>query len=148
MIRDNAGMVDITEKPAVRRVAIASGLIRLKKSTINAIASGAVSKGDVITTARISAINAVKETSRLIPMCHNIPITGVDTDIVLGDSEVHVKVKVTSVARTGVEMEALTGVSVALLTIWDMVKSLEKDERGGYPDTSIECIRVEEKIKG
>lgn len=147
MIRDNTGMVDITDKPPVRRTAIASGLIKLRCSTIEAIASGRVSKGDVLTTARISAINAVKETPRLIPMCHNIPITGVDTEISLEDSAVRVKVKVTSVGRTGVEMEALTGVSVALLTIWDMVKSLEKDEHGCYPDTSIEYIRVEEKVK-
>ncbi|MDI9617349.1 MAG: cyclic pyranopterin monophosphate synthase MoaC [Methanothrix sp.] len=147
IIRDSTGMVDITDKPPVRRTATASGLIRLRRSTIEAIASGRVSKGDVLTTARISAINAVKETPRLIPMCHNIPITGVDTEISLEDSAVRVRVRVTSVGRTGVEMEALTGASVALLTIWDMVKSLEKDEQGCYPDTSIECIRVEEKVK-
>lgn len=147
MIRDSTGMVDITDKPPVRRTAIASGLIKLRRGTIEAIASGRVSKGDVLTTARIAAINAVKETPRLIPMCHNIPITGVDTEVALEDSAVRVKVKVTSVGRTGVEMEALTGASVALLTIWDMVKSLEKDEHGQYPDTSIEYIRVEEKVK-
>ncbi|WP_366070278.1 cyclic pyranopterin monophosphate synthase MoaC [Methanothrix sp.] len=147
MVRDGTGMVDITEKPPVRRTATASGLIRLRRSTIEAIASGMVSKGDVITTARIAAINAVKETPRLIPMCHNIPITGVDTEIALEDSAVRVRVRVTSVGRTGVEMEALTGASVALLTIWDMVKSLEKDEQGRYPDTSIEYIRVDEKLK-
>lgn len=147
MIRDSAGMVDITDKPAVRRTATASGLIKLRRSTIEAIASGMVSKGDVLTTARISAINAVKETPRLIPMCHNIPITGVDTEISLEDSAVRVLVRVTSLGRTGVEMEALTGASVALLTIWDMVKSLEKDEHGCYPDTSIEYIRLEEKLK-
>lgn len=147
MIRDNTGMIDITDKPAVRRTATASGLIKLRRSTIEAIASGRVSKGDVLTTARISAINAVKETPRLIPMCHNIQITGVDTEIYLEDSAVRVRVRVTSLGRTGVEMEALTGASLALLTIWDMVKSLEKDEHGCYPDTSIEYIRVEEKVK-
>jgi cyclic pyranopterin phosphate synthase len=146
-LTESAGMVDITEKPVVKRWACASGIIHLKESSIDAVRSGTVQKGDVLTTARIAAIQAVKDTPRIVPMCHTIPITSVDVDFNVEDDAIEVKVAVTSFARTGVEMEALTGVSVALLNIWDMVKSLEKDETGNYPTTSIEEIRVEEKRK-
>lgn len=143
----SAGMVDITEKPVVRRRAIATGTIRLKESTIDTVRSGSVQKGDVLTTARIAAILAVKDTPRIIPMCHPIPITSVDVDFSVKESSIEARVTVTSFAKTGVEMEALSGVSVALLNIWDMVKSLEKDETGNYPATVIEEIRVVEKQK-
>jgi cyclic pyranopterin phosphate synthase len=143
-----AGMVDITEKPPLFRRATATGTIRLRESTIKVITSGQVKKGDVLTTARLAAILAVKDTPRLIPLCHPIPITGLDVFFDLEEARVRATVTVTSVGRTGVEMEALTGVSVALLNVWDMVKYLEKDETGNYPETEIEEIRVLQKRKG
>jgi cyclic pyranopterin phosphate synthase len=141
------GMVAITKKPPVWRTATAAGSIRLKESTIEAIKGGQVKKGDVLTTARLAAILAVKDTPRIIPMCHNIPITGVEVKFELEEERIGVTVTVTSVGMTGVEMEALTGVVVALLNIWDMVKYLEKDETGNYPETAIVDIRVIEKRK-
>ncbi len=143
-----AGMVDITAKPPLFRAATASGTIRLRESTIKAITTGQVKKGDVLTTARLAAILAVKDTPRLIPLCHPIPITGLDVFFDLEEERVRATVTVTSVGKTGVEMEALTGVAVALLNIWDMVKYLEKDETGNYPETEIEEIRVLQKRKG
>ena len=141
-------MVEITEKPAVGRRAVASGTIRLKETTIEAIKSGEVKKGDVLTVARVAAIQAVKETPRQIPMCHPISINGVEVAFELRSDRVRATVAVTSVGKTGVEMEALAGVSAALLNVWDMVKSREKDETGNYPSTRIEEIRVVEKRKG
>lgn len=141
-------MVDISHKDTVARKAIASGEIILGRSTIESIRSGTVEKGNVLSTARIAAILAVKRTPELIPMCHQIPITGVDVDFSIGEDQISAVVEVGSVGRTGVEMEALTGVSIALLTIWDMVKSAEKDDTGNYPLTSIRNIRVLSKVKG
>ena len=141
------GMVDITEKPVVKRTATAVGVVRLKRSTVKAIGSGNVKKGDVLSTARVAAILAVKETPRTVPMCHPIPVTSVVVEFDLRPETVEATVAVTSVGKTGVEMEALTGVSAALLNVWDMVKSLEKDETGNYPTTTIEAIRVVEKRK-
>lgn len=143
-----AGMVDITEKPPVFRKATATGAIRLQKATIEAIKSGQVKKGDVLTTARLAAILAVKDTPRLIPLCHQIPITGLEVNFEIEGRRVRVTVTVTSLGRTGVEMEALTGVATALLNVWDMVKYLEKDETGNYPETEIGEIHVVEKMKG
>ena len=142
------GMVDITEKPPVFRRASASGSIRLQETTVEAIKSGQVKKGDVLATARLAAILAAKETPRLIPMCHPIPLTGLEVSFRLQPGRVEASVTVTSVGRTGVEMEALVAVSAALLNVWDMVKYLEKDESGNYPDTAIEEIRVIKKEKG
>ena len=143
-----AGMVDITEKPPLFRRATATGTIRLRESTIKAIIAGNVKKGDVLTTARLAAILAVKDTPRLIPLCHQIPITGLDVNFEIEERRIRATVTVTSVGKTGVEMEALTGVSAALLNVWDMVKYLEKDETGNYPETEIEKIRVLQKMKG
>jgi cyclic pyranopterin phosphate synthase len=143
-----AGMVDITEKPPVIRTATARGSIKLREATLEAVRSDSVKKGDVLTVARLAAILAVKDTPRLIPLCHPIPITGLGVDFVLGEEQMSVTVTVTSLGKTGVEMEALTGVSAALLNVWDMVKYLEKDETGNYPETLIEEIKVLEKRKG
>lgn len=143
-----AGMVNITEKPAVFRKATAAGSIRLHEATIEAIKMGRVKKGDVLTTARLAAILAVKDTPRLIPLCHQIPITGLDVNFEIEVGRVRATVTVTSEGKTGVEMEALTGVAVALLNVWDMVKYLEKDETGNYPGTVMGNIRVLEKKKG
>ena len=141
------GMVNITAKPPVQRTATATGMIKLRGSTIEAIKSGMIKKGDTIATARIAAILAVKDTPRLVPMCHPIPITGIEVDFDVEPQTVMATVTVTSAGKTGVEMEALTGVSAALLNIWDMVKYLEKDETGNYPETEIGEIRVLEKRK-
>jgi cyclic pyranopterin phosphate synthase len=142
-----AGMVDITAKPPLFRKATAAGTIRLKESTVKAIRAGQVKKGDVLGTARLAAILAVKDTPRLIPLCHPIPITDLEVNFDLEGERVRATVTVTSVGKTGVEMEALTGAAVALLNIWDMVKYLEKDETGNYPETEIEEIRVLQKKK-
>ena len=141
-------MVDITEKQPVFRRATATGSIRLQEATVEAIKRGLVKKGDVLTTARLAAILAVKDTPRLIPMCHTIPITGLEVNFEIEERRVKATVTVTSEGKTGVEMEALTGVAAALLNVWDMVKYLEKDGTGNYPETEIETIRVIEKRKG
>jgi cyclic pyranopterin phosphate synthase len=140
-------MVEISSKPEVKRIARARGRIVLRKETVEKIRAGEVEKGNVLTTAQVAATLAVKRTPELIPMCHPLPITGVRVEFEFYPSAVEVVVEVTTVAKTGVEMEAITGVSVALLTIWDMVKAIEKDERGQYPVTRITDVRVEEKIK-
>ncbi|MCS7113632.1 MAG: cyclic pyranopterin monophosphate synthase MoaC [Nitrososphaerota archaeon] len=141
-------MVDITGKPEIYREARAEGFIKLKPSTIEAIVEGRVRKGDVITVARIAAINAVKMTPRLIVLSHPIPITGVDVSIEPSSSSLKVYVTVRSESKTGVELEALVGVTAALLNIFDMVKPLEKDEHGLYPETLIYGVRVIGKVKG
>jgi cyclic pyranopterin phosphate synthase len=145
---DRAQMVDISGKGDVAREATAAGKIFLREPTLAAILDGTVVKGNVLATARVAATLAVKNTPAMIPMCHTIPIAAVDVEFVQGDGWIEARVKVRTTGKTGVEMEALTGVSVALLTIWDMVKSAEKDEHGQYPVTRIEQIRVIEKKKG
>ncbi len=99
-------------------------------------------------TAQIAAIQAVKSTPQIIPLCHSIPISGVEVEFEVVKEQVQVTVEVKSTGKTGVEMEAITGVSVALLTVWDMVKSVEKDENGQYPSTIISDIEVVKKEKG
>ena len=143
-----ARMVDISAKKEVLRRAVASGEIKLRQQTMEAIKNHKVEKGEVLETARIAAVMAIKQTSAVIPMCHNIPITGIDIRFNTGLETIEALVEVISTGKTGVEMEALHGVSVALLTIWDMVKSAEKDGTGNYPVTQIRNIRVLEKSKG
>ncbi len=140
-------MVDISRKPVVFREAEACGKIILRRETIEAIKEGLVEKGDPLEVARVAATLAVKNTPQIIPYCHPIPIESVKVFFDVKDNLIDVCVKVKTSAKTGVEMEALTGVAVALLTIWDMVKYLEKDERGQYPVTRIEAVRVTEKLK-
>lgn len=146
--RGGVRMVEISDKKDVRRVARAKGKIKLREETIELIRAGKVEKGNVLTTAQIAATQAVKRTPELIPLCHPLQITGVKVDFKLREGEVMAIVEVTTIGKTGVEMEAVTGVAVALLTIWDMVKAVEKDEHGQYPRTEISEIRVIEKIKG
>ncbi|HEC88823.1 MAG TPA: cyclic pyranopterin monophosphate synthase MoaC [Thermoplasmata archaeon] len=141
-------MIDISDKKVVKRIAKAMGEIELKKETVKKIKEGKIKKGDVLTVARVAGINAVKNTPTLIPMCHQIPITSVDISFDIKDSSITSVCEVKAYYRTGVEMEALTGVTVTLLTVWDMVKYLEKDEKGQYPETRIKNIHVVEKIKG
>ena len=145
---EKAQMVDISAKDEVIREAVAAGKIYLRPETLAAIREGKVVKGNVLSTARVAAMMAVKNTSNLIPMCHPIPISSVTVDFSEGDGFIESTVVVKMTGKTGVEMEALTGVSVALLTVWDMVKSAEKDANGQYPVTSITDIRVVAKKKG
>ncbi|RLE53720.1 MAG: cyclic pyranopterin monophosphate synthase MoaC [Candidatus Methanomethylicota archaeon] len=140
-------MVDITEKGSVYREAIASGFIKLKPTTLKLLREGKVEKGDVFSVAQTAAILAAKKTPELIPLCHPIPITNVEVSFVIEEDGVNVTAVVKSVGKTGVEMEALQAVSQALLTIWDMVKKYEKDERGQYPTTVITDIKVLSKVK-
>ncbi|PWB53294.1 MAG: cyclic pyranopterin monophosphate synthase MoaC [Candidatus Methanoperedenaceae archaeon] len=142
-----AKMVDISGKNEVPRRAKATGEIQLKPHTIDAIRNKEIEKGSVLETARVAAVMAVKNTSSVIPMCHQISLTGIDVQFELCVENVKVTVEVKSIGKTGVEMEALHGVSVALLVIWDMVKSVEKDETGNYPSTMIKNILVIEKVK-
>jgi cyclic pyranopterin phosphate synthase len=145
---ERAQMVDISSKNDVIREAAAVGKIFLKPETMKAIREGTVVKGNVLSTARVAATLSVKNTPSLIPMCHSIPISAITVDFFEGDGFIESTVRVKSTGKTGVEMEALVGVSIALLTVWDMVKSAEKDAAGQYPVTCIEDIRVIEKCKG
>lgn len=140
-------MIDITKKKKVNRTASAEGTIILTGGSIKAIEEGTVKKGDPIQAAEISAIQAVKRTPYDIPHCHPIPIESIDVDISKEEDKIKVSCTVKAVYKTGVEMEALSGVNAALLTIWDMVKYLEKDEDGQYPSTNITDIIVTEKKK-
>ena len=141
------GMVDITQKRDVLRIARAKGTIVLKSITIDEIKRGEIKKGDVFEAAKLAGTMAVKKTPEIIPYCHPIPIEGVDFKFNMHGNRIDVECEVKAHYKTGVEMEALTGVSIALLTIWDMVKYLEKDEKGQYPMTQIKDIEVIEKIK-
>jgi len=141
-------MVDITGKPAVARTATAAGRIVLGPESIEAIRRGTVRKGDVLTTAQIAGIAAAKRTSELMPLCHPVPITKVQLDLRVLPDGVEAKCTVSATYSTGVEMEALTGASIALLTVWDMVKYMEKDQLGQYPSTLITDLRVVSKQKG
>ena len=141
-------MIDISNKKIVMRRAKAKGEIKLKKETIKAIKENKIKKGDALTVARVAGLNAVKNTHIIIPMCHPVPVSSVNIDFILRENSVVCSCEVKAEYKTGVEMEALTGVSVALLTIWDMVKYLEKDENGQYPETRIMNVEVVEKVKG
>jgi len=140
-------MVDISGKEMVLRRAVARGEISLKRETIEKIKEGLIKKGDPIQAAEIAATLAVKKTPELIPYCHPIPIEKVAVDFAIADDKIEARAEVVARARTGVEMEALTAVVIALLTIWDMVKYLEKDEGGNYPTTLISGVRVLKKVK-
>jgi cyclic pyranopterin phosphate synthase len=141
-------MVDVGGKPDVERRAVARGAIRLRPATVAAVRADELEKGDVLATARIGAIQAVKHTWETIPMCHQIPITNVETEFELGDDRVDLTVAVETTGKTGCEMEALEGVTTGLNVVWDMVKAAEKDDDGEYPETAIRDVRVLEKRKG
>ena len=121
-----AQMVDVSAKPLSVRTAIAEGHIELAKETVALIRKNDIAKGDVIATARLAGIQAAKRTAHLIPLCHTIPLSEVKIDIELAKDGATVGCTARTVAQTGVEMEALTGVSVALLTIYDMCKAVDK----------------------
>lgn len=143
----SADMVDVGGKPTTRRHAAARGEIHLGADTIAAVRAAGVEKGDVLATARIGAIQAVKHTWEAIPLCHQIPITNVDVDIDVHDDRITIETAVDSIGKTGCEMEALHGVTTGLTVVWDMVKALEKTPAGSYPDTEITDVRVVAKEK-
>lgn len=126
--KGNAVMVDVTEKAVTQREAIASGKIQVNEAVFNAIAQGTVKKGDVLGVARVAGIMAAKKTWELIPMCHPLMLTKCTIDFSLDEANLTVEAKclVKVSGQTGVEMEALTGVNVALLTIYDMCKAIDK----------------------
>jgi len=139
--------VDISGKKVVYREATATGRINLKPSTIKLIRKGELEKGDPISLAAASAVLATKLTPNVVVLAHPLRIEKTQPKIVVGDSWVEVSVRVAAHDKTGVEMEALTAVSIALLNIWDAVKSHEKDSHGQYPTTAISSIRVVKKVK-
>ncbi|NIP66827.1 cyclic pyranopterin monophosphate synthase MoaC [Candidatus Bathyarchaeota archaeon] len=142
-------MVDVGGKPVVFREAVAESFLKLRIETIERIKSGRVEKGDVLSTARLAGVLAAKRTSELIPLCHPLMLTDVKVSLeVAGKERIRAEAIVRAVERTGVEMEALVAVSVALLTVWDMVKQYEKDDAGQYPVTKVEDARVVRKLKG
>ncbi|SRR5581483_578363 len=124
-----AQMVDVSAKPQSARTAVASGKIALRKETVDLVRKNEIAKGDVLATARIAGIQAAKQTPHLIPLCHTIPLSDCKIDIVLSEDGAEVSCAAKTVAQTGVEMEALTGVAVALLTIYDMCKAVDKEMR-------------------
>lgn len=143
---DEAGqarMVDVGAKPDTQRLAIAAGEVRLNPETVALIRQGLMKKGDVLSVAKIAGIMGAKKTSDLIPLCHPIPLTQVEVDLRLDDDlpGVIITAAARTVGKTGVEMEALTAVSVAALTVYDMVKAVEKTAR-------IQNIRLVEKHGG
>ena len=141
-------MVDVTKKPEIYREAKAKGAVKLKVDTLRLIREGRIEKGDPFNVAKVAGVLAAKNTSALIPLCHPLPLTSVEVDLrIVGDSTVEVETTVKTRSQTGVEMEALVAASVALLTVWDMTKQYEKDERGQYPNTVIQDIRVIRKMK-
>ena len=139
--------VDVSNKPVVYREATATGRISLKPTTIERIRKGKVEKGDPISMAAVAAILAVKQTSSVVALSHPLKIESTTPMVELGKDWVQVTVTVSAHDKTGVEMEALTAVSVGLLNIWDLVKAYEKDSDGQYPSTKIEFIRVARKVK-
>ena len=135
-----AQMVDVSAKPLSKRKAIACGKIRLQGETLELIARDQITKGNVFATARIAGIQAAKQTAQLIPLCHTLPLSEVDIDIVVRNDGAEVKCTAQTIAQTGVEMEALAGVTVSLLTIYDMCKAVDKN-------MEISCVRLIEKTR-
>src|SRR5246127_4609869 len=139
--RGAAHMVDVTEKEATKRTAVAAGAVRTSPQVVALISAGGLPKGDALATARVAGILAAKRTSDLIPLCHQLALTGVDVDFTVGESDIEIVATVRSTDRTGVEMEALTAVSVAGLTLYDMIKAVD-------PAARIDDIRVLRKDGG
>lgn len=133
-------MVDVSTKPLSSRTAVASGRIALQTQTAHLIRKNKIAKGNVVATARIAGIQAAKQTAHLIPLCHTIPLSEVKLDIDILDNSAEVRCSARTIAQTGVEMEALTGVAVALLTIYDMCKAVDKE-------MCISDVRLVEKRK-
>ena len=141
---DDAGaahMVDVTGKDATKRTAVAAGILRTRNDVIELIATGGLPKGDALATARVAGILAAKRTSDLVPLCHQLALTGVDIEFEVGTTDVAITATVRTTDRTGVEMEALTAVSVAALTLYDMLKAVD-------PAATIDAVHVVRKEGG
>ncbi len=138
-----ARMVDVGAKPDSERIAIAGGSITMQPETLRLIRDGAIKKGDVLTIARIAGIMAAKRTSEIIPLCHPIPLTHLEVELILDEpaSSVHIRATARTIGKTGVEMEALTAVTAAALTIYDMAKAVDRAMR-------ISDVRLIEKRGG
>ena len=134
-------MVDVTGKDATKRTAVAAGTLKTRADVIELIATGGLPKGDALATARVAGILAAKRTSELIPLCHQLALTGVDVEFEVGATDIGITATVRTTDRTGVEMEALTAVSVAALTLYDMLKAVD-------PAARIEGIQVVRKEGG
>ena len=134
-------MVDVTGKDATKRTAVAEGTLTTRADVIELIATGGLPKGDALATARVAGILAAKRTSDLIPLCHQLALTGVDVEFEVGSTDIGITATVRTTDRTGVEMEALTAVSVAALTLYDMLKAVD-------PAARIEGIQVVRKEGG
>jgi cyclic pyranopterin phosphate synthase len=139
--------VDVSSKTPSLRTATASGRILLKRKTLELIREGKIEKGDPLSLAEITGTIAAKMTPQLVALCHPLKIEGTKVEASLETGGVRVVVTVSATEKTGVEMEALTAVVVALLNVWDVVKPYEKDARGQYPTTRIEGVRVLRKAK-
>jgi len=140
-------VVDITEKSIIKRTAKATGLLKISEAARTAINNDEVEKGNVIEASTIAAIQAVKETPRIIPHCHPVPLEGCDVNWNLDEDGLRCDVSVVAHYKTGIEMEAITGVCAGLLCALDMIKSFEKDSTGQYPNTEICDVRIIEKVK-
>ena len=142
------GIINIGGKPVVERRATARGRVLLQTATKAAIESGSIAKGDVLEASTVAVLQAVKDTPRIIPHCHPIPLEGTEVDWSWEGTSLWCTVTVSAHYKTGIEMEALTGVAAGLLCAFDMVKSLEKDAEGQYPGARITDLEVVEKFKG
>lgn len=134
-------MVDVSDKAVTKRTAVAAGTLRTTAEVVGLISSGGLPKGDALATARVAGILAAKRTSDLIPLCHHLGLTGVDIDFEVGETQIDITATVRTTDRTGVEMESLTAVSVAALTVYDMIKAVD-------PGASIHDVRVLSKAGG
>ncbi len=140
--------VDISAKPRVFREATAVGRIRLRKETLDRARRGRLQKGDALSIASMMAVLAVKKTPDIVALAHPLRVEKVEPSVTIRGRWIEVSVTVRAHEGTGVEMEALAAVAVALLNVWDVVKQYEKDRHGQYPHTAIESIRVVRKVKG
>jgi len=141
--RGQARMVDVAEKPETHRVAVARGRVSMRPETLQLVREGRAAKGDVLAVARVAGIMAAKRTAELIPLCHPLPLTKVEVDVWTNeqDSCLEIGARVETVSRTGVEMEALTAVAVTALTVYDMLKAVDRG-------MTIDCLRLVEKAGG
>jgi cyclic pyranopterin monophosphate synthase len=139
--RGAAHMVDVSDKAVTKRTAVAAGTVHTSTEVVALISSGGLPKGDALATARVAGILAAKRTSDLIPLCHHLALTGVDIEFEIGAADIAITATVRTTDRTGVEMEALTAVSIAGLTVYDMIKAVD-------PGASIDDIRLLNKAGG
>ncbi|RJU86130.1 MAG: cyclic pyranopterin monophosphate synthase MoaC [Candidatus Poseidoniales archaeon] len=142
------GIINIGSKPIVERRATARGRVVLQEASKSAIESNSIKKGNVLEASTVAVLQAVKDTPRIIPHCHPIPLEGTEVSWHWDNTSLWCTVSVSAHYKTGIEMEALTGVAAGLLCAFDMVKSLEKDEEGQYPVARITDLEVVQKFKG